>query len=109
MLDSAVTDKLGSVPREKGTAMHAVIVKVTIQDEAAAQSALTSDVVPRVSAAPGFVAGYWVSLPGGKGTGTIVFDSESAARTVSQQVQTPPPGAAVTVDSVEVGEVVANA
>ena len=50
-----------------------------------------------------------MSLPGGKGTGTIVFDSESAARAVSQQVQTPPPGAAVTVDSVEVGEVVANA
>jgi hypothetical protein len=60
-----------------------------------------------VSGAPGFVAGYWIALPNGKGRGTIIFDSEAAAQAGAGQVQAQ--RAAVTIDSVEVGEVVANA
>ena len=88
--------------------MHAVVVSVTIGDENAAQEALRNEVLPRISAAPGFVAGYWVQLSEGKGTSMSVFESESAAQAVAGQVQ-PPAGAPVTIDSVEVGEVVANA
>jgi hypothetical protein len=88
--------------------MHAVVVHVTVNEPTAAQANLTDEVVPRVSAAPGFVAGYWVAREGNKGMGMIVYDSEGAARTVAEHVQ-PPPGGAVTMDSVDVCEVVASA
>jgi hypothetical protein len=87
--------------------MHAVVVNVTVHDRDAATASLNEQVVPRVSQAPGFVAGYWVGLPGGKGTATIVFQSEEAASTAAEQLQ--PPGDFVSFDSVEVGEVVASA
>jgi hypothetical protein len=39
--------------------MHAVVVRVTLNDPDAATVALNEQVVPQVSKAPGFVAGYW--------------------------------------------------
>ena len=39
--------------------MHAVIIKVTIVNPEAAVDNLRSQLVPRISHAPGFVAGYW--------------------------------------------------
>jgi hypothetical protein len=39
--------------------MHAVVVRVNMDDSEAATARLREDVVPRVSQAPGFVAGYW--------------------------------------------------
>ena len=61
--------------------MHAVIVSVTINDGEEATNYLRSEVVPRVKQAPRFVAGYWVRIEGGgEGRGTIVFESEDAAR-----------------------------
>jgi hypothetical protein len=39
--------------------MHAVVVNLTITDSDAAAQALHEQLVPRVSRAPGFVAGYW--------------------------------------------------
>ena len=88
--------------------MHAVVVTVTVNDGEAATRFLRDELVPRVSQAPGFVAGYWVRLEGDQGRSTIVFESEDAARTVADQVAAPPEGVA-TIDSVNVGEVVANA
>jgi hypothetical protein len=87
--------------------MHAVIVSVTVHDRDAAVKELHEQVVPTVSGAPGFVAGYWIALPDGKGRGTIVFDSEGSAQAAAGQIQAS--RAAVTIDSVDVGEVVANA
>ena len=87
--------------------MHAVVVDVTVNEPEAATAALNNDVVPRVSQAPGFVAGYWIGLPNGRGTSIVVFESEDTAHTASQQAQ--PPGDFVTFDSVQVGEVVAHA
>jgi hypothetical protein len=88
--------------------MHAVMVSVTINDPEAATANLRNEIVPRVKQAPGFVAGYWVGLEGGKGRGTMVFESEEAARAVAEQVQQQP-GEAATIDSVDVGEVVESA
>ncbi|MGH2994653.1 MAG: hypothetical protein ACRDL1_14115 [Solirubrobacterales bacterium] len=89
--------------------MHAVIVSVTINDAEKATTFLRDEIVPRVKQAPGFVAGYWARLEGGdKGRGTIVFESEDAARAVAGQI-TQDPGQAVTLDSVDVGEVVESA
>ena len=87
--------------------MYAVVVNVTVNERDAATRALNAQVVPRVSEARGFVGGYWVALPNGKGTSVAVFDSQDAARTVAEELQ--PPGDFVTFDSVEVGEVVASA
>ncbi len=89
--------------------MHAVIVSVTVNDGEQATTNLRNEIVPRVKQAPGFVAGYWVRIEGGdKGRGTIVFESEDAARAGAEQL-TQAPNDAVTVDSIEVGEVVESA
>ena len=89
--------------------MHAVIVSVTIRDGEQATTHLRNEIVPRVKQAPGFVAGYWVRIEGGdKGRGTIVFESEEAARAVAEQISQDA-NEAVTLDSVDVGEVVESA
>lgn len=88
--------------------MHAVVVRAALSDDdSASLQELREQVVPRVSQAPGFVAGYWVRLEGEKhGTSVIVFDSEDHARSAGDQFQ-PPQG--VTLESMEIGEVVAKA
>jgi heme-degrading monooxygenase HmoA len=67
--------------------------------------------VPRVKQAPGFVAAYWVRIEGGdKGRSTIVFESEDATRAAAEQIsQQTQANEGVTVDSVEIGEVVESA
>ena len=84
--------------------MHAVVANVTINDPDRAAAGLHEQVVPSTSQAPGFVAGYWLD----GGTGVVIFESEDAARSMADQVQSPPDGE-VTVDFVEVREVVAHA
>jgi hypothetical protein len=88
--------------------MHAVVLTVKIDaDEQESQQHLREQIVPRVKEAPGFVAGYWVRLSGDKGTSVVVFESEDAARSALEQGPEPPSG--VTIDSSEIGEVVASA
>jgi hypothetical protein len=87
--------------------MHAVVVSVTIGDPEAATAQLRERVVPQVSQTPGFVAGYWVRLPGGQGRSIVVFESEEAAQASAERARAM--GDFVTFDSVEVGEVVAHA
>ena len=89
--------------------MHAIVVRVSISDFKTAQKGLEEKVVPRVSQAPGFVAGYWTrSDDGSNGQSMIVFDSEDAARSVEQRIHSDVPEG-VTIESTEVREVVANA
>jgi hypothetical protein len=87
--------------------MYAVVLHVTIHDQAAGERALKNEVVPRASQARGFVAGYWLAMAGGKGLSILVFDSQDAARTMAEYAQ--PPGDFITFDSLEVAEVVAQA
>jgi hypothetical protein len=87
--------------------MHAVVINVTINDFPAAQAEL-EELVPRVSGAPGFVAGYWVALSQDKGTSIVVFDSEAEAQAVVAHAAAAT-AVAVTMDSVEVGAVIAHA
>jgi heme-degrading monooxygenase HmoA len=91
--------------------MHAVIVRVTVKDAEPATQYLRETIVPRVSQAPGFVAGYWVRLEGGdEGNSVVVFESEDAARTAAEQIRaTTEENPGVALDKVMVGEVVANA
>jgi hypothetical protein len=89
--------------------VHAVVVKVTISDREGAQQRLDQDVVPQVSQAPGFQAGYW-TWKDNTGLSMIIFDSEDdanqAADRARQMVQEID---AVSLDGVEVREVVAHA
>jgi hypothetical protein len=87
--------------------MHAVVVKVTINDAEAGLSELREVVVPRVSQAPGFVTGHWTRKDN-SGMSMIIFESEDAANAVTEQVRSSVPGG-VTLDDIEVREVVANA
>jgi hypothetical protein len=85
--------------------MHAVVARSTIHDFDKGRAFLREQAVPRVSQAPGIVAAYWVRLEGDRGTSMLVFESEEAARAMSDQIARPPEDV-VTIDSVEVGEVV---
>ena len=89
--------------------MHAVVVKLTIDDVGRDDQLLDEQVVPRASGAAGFVAGYW-TRSGDSGLSMVVYESEEAARAIAEQTQSMGlPDDAVTVDDVEVREVVASA
>jgi len=87
--------------------MHAVVVRVKINEEDAAAQALNEQVVPGVSQAPGFVAGYWTRKDD-TGLSMIVFESEDQAQGVTDRMREMVPDA-VTLEGIEVREVVANA
>ena len=87
--------------------MHAVVSKVTISDQEAAQSHLRENVVPGVSQAPGFVAGYWTRKDD-TGLAMVIFESEDAAKAMSERVPSMIPDV-VTLENIEVREVVAHA
>ena len=88
--------------------MHAVVVNLTIHDPEADLRVLRNQVVPQVSQAPGFVAGYW-TRKSNAGLSMIVFDSEDAATAAAGDVRSAIPDAMVTLESIEVREIVAHA
>jgi hypothetical protein len=83
------------------------VVRVTINDEEAADRALREQVVPRASQAPGFVAGYWTRKDN-TGLSMILFESEDAATRASEQIPSMVPEH-VSLEGVEVREVAAQA
>jgi len=92
--------------------MHAVVVTVAIAAGQfdAARKALRENVVPQASKAPGFVKGYWTaSADGTSGTSIVVFKTETEAETAANLARSNPAPPGVTVSSVEVREVVAEA
>ena len=62
--------------------MYAVVVTVAISDHEVAENHLRENIVPGVSQAPGFVAGYWTRKDE-SGVGMVVFESEDAAQAMS--------------------------
>ena len=87
--------------------MHAVVVRVTVNNPEVADRELREQVVPGVSQAPGFVAGYWTRKDD-TGLSIVIFESEEAANGMSERVPSIVPDT-VTLESVEVREVVAHA
>ena len=63
--------------------MHAVVVRVTINEPDAALTALREQTVPAVSHAPGFVTGQW-TRKGNTGLSMVIFESEDAANGASE-------------------------
>jgi len=89
--------------------VHAVVVKVNINDREAAQQRLDGEVVPQVSQAPGFQAGYW-TWKDNTGLSMVIVDSEEAANQVADRAREMVGSIdAVTLEGVEVREVVAHA
>jgi len=92
--------------------MHAVVVNVSIapgQFEAA-QKALREQVVPRVKQAPGFVKGFWtIRDDSAQGTSMIVFRTKQDAENAVAMIRNSPPPPGVTLNSVELREVIAEA
>jgi hypothetical protein len=92
--------------------MHAVVVTANI-DAAQVDGArkhLREVVVPRVKTAPGLVKAYWsLRADSANGISFIVFDSKEHAEGAADMVRSAPPPPGVTLGSVEVREVVAEA
>jgi hypothetical protein len=87
--------------------MHAVVVRVTLEDIEAARTNLREEVVPGVSQAPGFVTGYWARKDK-SGLAMVIFESEDAAEAMRERVPSLIPDV-VTLEDVEVREVEAHA
>ena len=94
--------------------MYAVLIEVDTSgqpDREVGLRALREQIVPGVSKAPGFQAGYWLRpLADAKGTSLVLFDTEENAEAASEALSvgsSPMPG--VTVVRREVRAVAASA
>ena len=94
--------------------MHAVVVRGTIHNADRTREVLMGQVLKLASGAPGFKTGYW-TWPTGEGElnvlAMIIFDSEENARAAGDRIRAIAAERPddVTLDSVEVREVVASA
>ena len=91
--------------------MHAVLVSVRIDPDRVDEAVklLHEVTVPRASSFDGFVQGYWArAADGTRGRGTLIFESEAAAKAATEQIE-PPPGSPTTIESIEVFEVLVEA
>lgn len=87
--------------------MHAVVVRSTLHDFEQARTTLREEGMPRISQAPGFVSAQWVRVGDDTGTSMLTFESEETARAAAEMLRANPPGGdAITINSVEIGEVV---
>lgn len=61
--------------------MHAALMHLTIDPALApaAAAAFSSEILPRVRTAPGFVAGYWVDPVDREGFGFLLFETQEHA------------------------------
>jgi hypothetical protein len=86
--------------------MHALVVRVEVAGQPN-NTVLREQIVPRVKAWPGFVAGYW-TREGNEALSMVVFDSEENARAARDTVSSVLPDN-VTIRDNHVLEVVASA
>ena len=90
--------------------MYAAVVHANVPGGANAEHVkqLNEEVIPMVSSAPGFVAGYWLDPVDDKGLALVLFDDEASAKAAA-----PPAGAdmghGVTIESVEFRDVTGHA
>jgi hypothetical protein len=93
--------------------MHGIVVTVDIESARAdeAEKLLHDFTIPAAKSLEGFVRGVWLrSDDGSNGRGVVLLDTEEHARAAVERVrQGPPPGAPVTLRSVDVFEVVGEA
>jgi hypothetical protein len=95
-----------TLERQEARPVHAVFVSSTISNFENARRELNERVIPTVSQAPGFVAGYWLAPVDGRGNAVVIFESQEAAQAAAERLDPPRD---VTIDTVEVREVVGHA
>lgn len=86
--------------------MHAALISLTIEPEhaPAAAGALMNDILPKITSAPGFVAGYWLEPAEGQGQSILMFETEEQARDASRlTTEGDVPG--ITINSVDIRRV----
>ncbi|MEU5268091.1 hypothetical protein AB0G77_05970 [Streptomyces hygroscopicus] len=81
--------------------MYAALVTLTIDPARApaAAAALMNDILPKLTAAPGFVSGQWLEPVDGRGMSILTFENEERARAAAPLLGGSAPG--VTIESVE--------
>lgn len=89
--------------------MHAVVIDVTVNDFEPALKSLKENVVPMVSGLPGFVSGVWLEPADRKGHSVVVFQSEEDAQRMVDGLRANPVNPDVSLDTIEIREVVASA
>ena len=87
--------------------MHAALVRLTIDpaQAPAAAAAFTNEILPRVTSAEGFKAGYWVDPVDGQGFGFVLFETEEQARRATPPASDWPAAPGVTILGVDVRRV----
>jgi hypothetical protein len=85
--------------------MHAIVVRTTIDVPDRAIDNLKETMIPLLKQMAGFVGAQWVRLDEHTGTSMLTFETAEAAGAVADMLRKNPP-TGVTVNSVEVGEVV---
>ena len=90
--------------------MWAVVVRTTIHDPEGQGRFLREEGVRLISQTPGFVSGHWVRFDAtGTGSVTIVFESQEDAEALAHELRfNHAPTDLVTLNSIEVGEVIAS-
>ena len=87
--------------------MYAIVARSTLHDFERGAAFLREQGIPRLKQAPGFVGAQWVRLNETTGTSMLTFETQEAAQAAADQLRAnPPAGDAVTIDSIEIGEVV---
>ena len=93
--------------------MYAVLVTVDLEADRSDESKthLHEFTIPAVKSQSGFARGVWLrSSDNSNGCGVMLFDTEeNATAAVAAAKQGPPPGAPVSIRSVEMFEVVGEA
>jgi hypothetical protein len=86
--------------------MHAVVTTVRLIVRRPRGSQGTGD--PARVSGSGFVAGYWTNIGGDRGASMAVYESEEDAKQAVERFVAPP-GEIITIESMDVGEVVEQA
>ena len=89
--------------------MHALVTRTRVNDPETAAKVAREERAPSARQQPGFVAAYWISLENGnEGISVRIFESEEAAQRAKDETGASPSDA-VSVETREVGEVIASA
>jgi hypothetical protein len=90
--------------------MYAAVVRASIPGGVndARLKNLKEQVIPMISSAPGFVAGYWTDALDDVGIGFVVFKDEASAKASAPPTGTDM-GEGVSIESVEIREVLGSA
>jgi hypothetical protein len=92
--------------------MYAIVVRVRIAQgqEHSSRAALQTQVIPRIRQAPGFVKGYWTeNADQTNGESLMVFGTKQEAEHASGFMRSFQPPRGITLEGVDVREVVAEA